>query len=149
MKMGRRDLAVLIIMLLIFAAMSYAAGLRAFRAEFVAFAFLGAGFVLYFWRRDSLSVPAILITALILRVLFLPVVPGLSDDMFRYIWDGILTSSGINPFEFIPSDGALSHLHSESLFRLLNSRTTPPSWGRFLVWNGSCSQVELCRRKMT
>ena len=41
MKMGRRDLAVLVIMLFVFAAMSYAAGFRDLRAEFVAFAFLG------------------------------------------------------------------------------------------------------------
>ncbi len=143
--MGRRDLAVLVIMLFVFAAMSYAAGFRDLRAEFVAFAFLGGGFVLYFWRRDSLSVPAILITALILRFLFLPLVPGLSDDMFRYIWDGILVSSGINPFEFLPSDDALSHLHSETLFRLLNSRDVysvypPVSQAIFvlggLVYNG-------------
>ncbi|GMQ81534.1 MAG: hypothetical protein BMS9Abin05_0966 [Rhodothermia bacterium] len=145
MKMGRRDLAVLVIMLLVYAAMSYAAGFRYLRAEFVAFAFVGGGFVVYFWKRDTLSVRAILITALLLRILFLPLVPGLTDDMFRYIWDGILASSGINPFEFIPSDAALSHFHSESLYRLLNSRDVysvypPVSQAIFfiggLVYNG-------------
>ena len=145
MKIGRRDLAVLVIMLLVYAAMSYAAGLRDLRAEFVAFAFAGGGFVVYFWQRDTLSVRAILITALLLRILFLPLVPGLTDDMFRYIWDGILATSGINPFEFIPSDTALSHLHSEPLFRLLNSRNVysvypPVSQAIFLlggfVYNG-------------
>ena len=122
MNPGRRDFAVLVIMILVYAAMSYAAGLRDLRAEFVALAFAGGGFVVYFWRRNTLSVRAILITALLLRIVFLPLVPGLTDDMFRYIWDGILATSGINPFEFIPSDVALSQFHSESLFRLLNSR---------------------------
>ena len=60
--------------------------------------------------------------AVLLRVLFLPTVPDLSVDPFRYLWDGWLTASGVNPYRYTPSDPALVHLQGDLLFREMNSR---------------------------
>ncbi|TVR62944.1 MAG: class I SAM-dependent methyltransferase [Gemmatimonadales bacterium] len=60
--------------------------------------------------------------AVALRLLFLPTVPDLSVDPFRYLWDGVLSASGLNPYRFAPSDPELVHLHDTVLFREMNSR---------------------------
>lgn len=60
--------------------------------------------------------------AVALRLLFLPTVPDLSVDPFRYLWDGVLSASGVNPYRFAPSDPELVHLHDTVLFREMNSR---------------------------
>ncbi len=57
-----------------------------------------------------------------LRLLFLPTVPDLSVDPFRYLWDGLLTATGIDPYRYTPSDPELVHLHDTILFREMNSR---------------------------
>ena len=40
--------------------------------------------------------------ALLARLLILPSMPQLSDDVFRFIWDGRLLLNGINPFDELP-----------------------------------------------
>lgn len=60
--------------------------------------------------------------AVALRLLFLPTVPDLSVDPFRYLWDGLLTATGIDPYRYTPSDPELVHLHDTILFREMNSR---------------------------
>lgn len=60
------------------------------------------------------------------RCLLLFSVPVLSDDYFRFIWDGRLLSNGYNPYLYLPSDlittalAAEAHLN-EALFQGLNS----------------------------
>ena len=41
------------------------------------------------------------------RILLFPEAPFLSDDYFRYLWDGIVQLKGLNPYRFAPSDPAL------------------------------------------
>lgn len=42
--------------------------------------------------------------ALIFRLIFLFAMPNLSQDFFRFIWDGRIIAEGWNPFQFIPSE---------------------------------------------
>ncbi len=37
------------------------------------------------------------------RVLLLPTTPTLSDDMYRYVWDGRVQAAGISPYRYPPS----------------------------------------------
>lgn len=45
-----------------------------------------------------------IILGLAIRLLLFFVEPNLSDDYFRFIWDGTLIRNGINPFVFLPSE---------------------------------------------
>ena len=42
--------------------------------------------------------------SIIFRLVLIPGVPNLSDDYFRFLWDGHLFASGINPFQYRPSE---------------------------------------------
>lgn len=76
------------------------------------------------WCRRSAtpSWAVVLIGGLAARVALLPLEPGLSDDAYRYVWDGLLQLRGLNPFLYLPTDPALADLRQSELFSLLNSR---------------------------
>ncbi len=38
------------------------------------------------------------------RMLLLFSIPNLSDDVYRFIWDGRLAANGINPFSYLPAE---------------------------------------------
>jgi len=52
--------------------------------------------------RSGISWKRGLMLALLLRLLWLPATPALSDDFYRFRWDGLLVANGINPFQFRP-----------------------------------------------
>lgn len=80
------------------------------------------GGLIILWKRDPLTVPQILWGALVLRVAFLPLLPGLTDDLFRYVWDGWLQIEGVNPYRYPPKHEALASFHNAPLFEQLNSK---------------------------
>ncbi|HSR69094.1 MAG TPA: glycosyltransferase 87 family protein [Acidobacteriota bacterium] len=55
-------------------------------------------------RRGRLTLPWLLVTALLLRALWIPASPGLSEDVYRYLWDGALTAHGENPYLRAPQE---------------------------------------------
>lgn len=63
--------------------------------------------------------------AIFLRFLLLFAFPSLSDDVFRFIWDGRLWNAGVNPFEQLPTyyllPGNQVHGLDSTLFNQLNS----------------------------
>ncbi|HXZ31974.1 MAG TPA: glycosyltransferase 87 family protein [Terriglobales bacterium] len=56
--------------------------------------------------------------------LFLRMPPGSDDDIHRYVWDGRVQRLGYNPYIVIPSDSALSRLHTPET-RTLNHPNLP------------------------
>jgi hypothetical protein len=48
--------------------------------------------------------------------------PTLSDDIYRYLWEGKLTSLGINPFEYAPDDLALEHFRDAETYPNINHK---------------------------
>lgn len=66
-----------------------------------------------------------LIVAIALRVLLVFSFPGLSDDIYRFLWDGHLWLAGENPFNHLPSWYAEQQKwapgHSPELYAALNS----------------------------
>ena len=81
------------------------------------------------WRvRSSRStlVLALVFAALFrLTILFAP--PYLSDDIYRYIWDGRVQAVGINPYRYIPADEALKNLRDEKIYSHINRRDYAPT----------------------
>ncbi len=64
--------------------------------------------------------------AMISRIMLLVAIPQLSDDYFRFLWDGKLLLSGINPYQFTPEEILPTLLTMDShyfqgLFDKLNS----------------------------
>ena len=47
--------------------------------------------------------------------------PSLSDDAYRYVWDGQVQAHGINPYQYVPQDPALEFLQDGALYDHLNS----------------------------
>lgn len=57
-----------------------------------------------------------------LSIIFFP--PYLSDDIYRYIWDGRVQAAGINPYRYIPAEEPLAQLRDEKIYPLINRRET-------------------------
>ena len=58
-----------------------------------------------------------------LSLLFFP--PYLSDDIYRYVWDGRVQAAGINPYRYIPADAALEQFGTMRFTRGSIAETTP------------------------
>ncbi len=58
--------------------------------------------------------------AIIIRIIFLFAHPIGSDDYYRYVWDGKVQASGINPYRYAPDDIALNFLHTKILPEKIN-----------------------------
>jgi hypothetical protein len=72
-------------------------------------------------RRAGLaSLPLILVIAALLRLGALAAPVYLSDDIYRYIWDGRVQAAGINPYRYIPTDPDLEPLRDEAVFPNIN-----------------------------
>jgi alpha-1,6-mannosyltransferase len=68
-----------------------------FSTLFVAFYFLTRSYFVSHFR-------LLLISGVLFRILLLFSVPNLSDDVYRFIWDGRLAANGINPFSHLPAE---------------------------------------------
>jgi len=72
-----------------------------------------------------------------LSIIFSP--PYLSDDIYRYIWDGRVQFAGINPYRYIPADESLAELRDEKIYPHINRRNyartmyPPVAEGAFLL----------------
>jgi hypothetical protein len=68
----------------------------------------------------------ILFFALIFRILLIPAEPTvLSNDMYRYIWDGRVQQKKINPFIYPPAAEELKELRDDRIFPHLNRKDSP------------------------
>jgi SAM-dependent methyltransferase len=85
-------------------------------------AMLLSGGVLYvLHQRCSPGWRTVIAVAIVLRIIAFALPPSLSDDAYRYVWDGRLQGYGVNPYIRIPSD-VDDELRDADLYDLLNSR---------------------------
>ena len=61
---------------------------------------------------------ACLLLAVAWRVAMVPTTPLVSDDVYRYVWDGRVQRFGYNPYRSAPDDPALEHLHIDQTRRI-------------------------------
>ncbi len=62
--------------------------------------------------------------ALLLRLGLIFTTPSLSDDLFRYVWDGKVLNAGVNPYLYPPSAPELAHLRGP-LWQGINHKEMP------------------------
>ena len=107
---------------------------------FVAYlcAFIGYLFLL----QEKSQFKALIGIGIVARIALFFAMPSLSDDIYRFIWDGTLLKNGIHPFEHLPGyylDKNIPGITSE-LFQRLNSPeyfTIYPPTNQFLFWVSS------------
>lgn len=78
------------------------------------------------WADQKLSIKQIVVVGMLLRLVYLVAVPELSDDVFRYLWDGKLTLQGVSPYAELPSQ-FLQNANYESL-KALYPRLNSPNY---------------------
>ncbi|MFT7086460.1 MAG: hypothetical protein ACJAV5_002188 [Vicingaceae bacterium] len=67
------------------------------------------------------SLNQLLVIAALFRLFFLFSIPSLSDDYFRFIWDGQLLANGINPFDYLPTEVTIDFPNKAGLLAGMNS----------------------------
>jgi len=79
----------------------------------------------------------------VLRLIAVYFFPNLSDDIYRFFWDGQLWADGIHPYDFTPTQlmeqGVLGD-HYQATYALLNSKeyyTIYPPVGQFIFYVSS------------
>ncbi|MDZ4791919.1 MAG: glycosyltransferase 87 family protein [Hyphomicrobiales bacterium] len=64
--------------------------------------------------------------------------PPVSTDIYRYVWDGRVQASGVNPYEYVPADPALAALRDQTIYPHINrkeyARTIYPPVAQGIYW---------------
>lgn len=84
--------------------------------------YLGAVWTIFRARSSRSTLIIVILFAAFFRLSILFAPPYLSDDIYRYVWDGRTQAAGINPYRHIPADQALAPLRDESIYRKINRR---------------------------
>lgn len=69
-----------------------------------------AFFSFYYLYKNNSNAKALFVLAIVVKLLFLFAFPVLSNDFYRFIWDGQMSLNGINPFLHIPNQFQQIHL---------------------------------------
>ena len=69
----------------------------------------------------------IAVAAAAMRLLQLAIDPYLSDDIYRYIWDGRVQAAGINPYRYVPAAPELYHLRDDTIYPNINRAEYAPT----------------------
>ena len=90
----------------------------------------GLAFLSYYWisvQKDTpLGVNTLILLAVVIRAIAIFAFPNLSDDIYRFAWDGRLAIQGYHPFEHLPSyfleEGNTVEGLTSELYDQLNSK---------------------------
>lgn len=102
--------------------MAWSASTPAWRTLFVGAAIGSQVITLLIWQKGEVSLRQVLLFALVFRLMVFWLPPGLSDDAYRYVWDGWVQVAGINPYRYPPEHPTLALFQETPLFAELNSR---------------------------
>jgi alpha-1,6-mannosyltransferase len=69
---------------------------------------------------ERIALVVVLALAAAMRLLLVGEEPFLSNDLYRYIWDGRVQAAGINPYLHVPADPALAALRDAAIYPNIN-----------------------------
>lgn len=138
LKKERSHYGVLFVSLTLYIVIGYAIPRHATLPLFLCYFAL---FALYLWILQLEEHKFWLMASVAFRAVLLFSVPALSDDFYRFIWDGQLLAAGVHPFAQVPSY-YMGHPASfpgidPELFSKLNSKetfTVYPPVAQFIFW---------------
>src|SRR5271170_7029600 len=86
--------------------------------------YLAAAFLILTQPVDRFTFPIILAVAIACRLSVLFAAPYLSNDIYRYVWDGIVQHAHVSPYRYVPADPTLSFLRAphQEVFDNINRR---------------------------
>jgi hypothetical protein len=84
--------------------------------------YLVAAWIVMRARPSNSTVLIAIAFAVIFRASILFAPPYLSDDIYRYVWDGRVQAAGINPYRYIPAAPELAQLRDEAIYPKINRR---------------------------
>jgi hypothetical protein len=75
------------------------------------------------WKLSTASVLLIgMIFGVFFRVTLINTSPSLSEDIYRYVWDGKVAANGINPFGHPPESEVLSSIRDDVIYPQINHK---------------------------
>lgn len=84
--------------------------------------YLVAAWVILRSQPNRAALVTVIVFAALFRLSILFAPPFLSDDIYRYVWDGRVQAAGANPYRYIPADPALVQLRDEAVYPKINRR---------------------------
>ena len=106
---------------------------------FVLFGIASVVYLIAVWYCKYMPLTAIVIAAIVFRISLLFSIPTLSDDIYRYVWDGRVQWAGINPYRFTPEAQELVHMRDALIFPKINHPELPtiyPPIAQIAFWVG-------------
>jgi hypothetical protein len=123
--------------------LAYQTARENFILVFSLFTFLFAVFLIAYKLFSVTHFKYLIIAGIAFRVLLLFSLPNLSEDVYRFIWDGRLAANGINPFSYLPSEimqmPATDGITNELYLRLnsVDHYTIYPPVLQGIFWSGA------------
>jgi hypothetical protein len=95
----------------------------------------------------------VIVFAALFRLSILYTPPFLSDDIYRYIWDGRVQAASVNPFKYVPADEHLTSLRDEAIYPKINrrdfARTIYPPLAQSIFWGTTRASESVTWMKTT
>ncbi len=87
-------------------------------------------FVIYFFLAKTFkNAREVIFMGVFFRLLLLFAMPALSDDFYRFVWDGRLLANGINPYTILPANFINSIDYQNSIeYNLIFSKLNSPNY---------------------
>lgn len=128
--------------------LGYGVGQSDFTEIILGFSMAFGGYVLFnSLNQTSLAIRDMIVLGLFLRIILFPSFPHLSDDIYRFVWDGQMMHNGYNPYSHTPRDIQGTIVLPE-LYDKLNSQTyysVYPAVNQAIFWLATCFDASLTR----
>lgn len=101
-------------------------------------------------RHIALVVGFVIFVGVVSRLLVVGTTPTLSDDIYRYRWDGLVQRAGIDPYVYAPNHPALDHLRDEqtSAINFPHLRTVYPPLTQLAFLAAAAASPSLTAQKV-